>query len=101
MTDSRHENYEILNLIGYGLAKFNLDFVWAFGFATKAAFYRNIISRGIADSIGTVKNRQDLFDPFLKTNERAGGKKETFISIEKLLLIHYLQTIMPVSLQVL
>ena len=71
MSDSRHENYEILNLIGYGLAKFNLDFVRAFGFTTKAAFYRNIISRGIADSIGTVKNRQDLFDPFFE-NKRKG-----------------------------
>jgi hypothetical protein len=71
MSDTRHENYEILNLIGDGLAKFDLVFVRAFGFATKTAFYKHIISRGIADSIGTVKNRQDLFDPFFD-NKRKG-----------------------------
>lgn len=27
MSDKKHENYEILNLIGYGLAKFDMDFV--------------------------------------------------------------------------
>jgi hypothetical protein len=26
----KHENYEILNLIGYGLAKFNRDFIVKF-----------------------------------------------------------------------
>ena len=38
MSDGRHENYEILNLIGYGLAKFDVDFVQAFGFQTKQLF---------------------------------------------------------------
>jgi len=71
MSETRHENYEILNLIGYGLAKFDVDFVRAFGFTTKAAFYKHVISKGIADSIGTVKNRQDLFDPFFD-NKRKG-----------------------------
>jgi hypothetical protein len=46
MSDSRHENYEILNLIGYGLAKFALDFVQAFGFRTKTVFYESMISKG-------------------------------------------------------
>ena len=27
MNDNKHENYELLNLIGYGLAKFSIDFV--------------------------------------------------------------------------
>lgn len=27
MPDNKHENYEILNLIGYGLAKFDMEFV--------------------------------------------------------------------------
>jgi hypothetical protein len=71
MTDSRHENYEILNLIGYGLAKFDLDFVRKFGFSTKTAFYKNMISKGIVDTVGVVKNRQDLFDPFF-SNKRKG-----------------------------
>lgn len=39
MSDNKHENYEILNMIGYGLAKFGLDFVKEFGFSTKTAFY--------------------------------------------------------------
>lgn len=71
MPDNRHENYEILNLIGYGLAKFDMDFIREFGFSTKTAFYDSIISKGIADTVGTVKNRQDLFDPFFD-NERKG-----------------------------
>jgi len=71
MSDNRHENYEILNLIGYGLAKFDLDFVKAFGLETKTAFYESMISKGVVDTIGTIKNRQDLFDPFFD-NKRKG-----------------------------
>jgi hypothetical protein len=67
----KHKNYEILNLIGYGLAKFDLQFVKEFGFKTKSAFYEYIVSFGIADTVGTVKNRQDLFDPFFD-NQRKG-----------------------------
>lgn len=32
---SKHHNYEILNLIGYGLAKFDTAFVKEFGLKTK------------------------------------------------------------------
>ena len=71
MSDSLHENYEILNLIGYGLAKFDLDFVRAFTFTTETAFYKSMISKSIANSIGTIKNRQDLFEPFF-SNGRKG-----------------------------
>ena len=71
MPDNRHENYEILNLIGYGLAKFDMNFVREFGFSTKTAFYESMISKGVADTVGTVKNRQDLFDP-LFGNKRKG-----------------------------
>ncbi|MDA8338918.1 MAG: DUF3883 domain-containing protein [Nitrospiraceae bacterium] len=67
----KHENYEVLNLIGYGLAKFDMNFVKFFGFKTKTAFYEYIVEQGIADTIGTVKNRQDLFDPFFD-NDRKG-----------------------------
>ena len=49
--DSRHENYEILNLIGYGLAKFDMDFIKEFGFSTKTAFYENMASKGPADTV--------------------------------------------------
>ena len=35
MVDNKHENYEILNLIGYGLAKFDMNLVRQFGYQTK------------------------------------------------------------------
>lgn len=76
----KHENYEILNLIGYGLAKFDMSFVKFFGFKTKIAFYEYIVQQGIAETIDTVKNRQDLFDPFFD-NKRKGWwqKGDTYI----------------------
>ena len=67
----KHENYEVLNLIGYGMAKFGPAFVQQFGFTTKTAFYNYIISLGIASTEGVVKNRQDLFDPYFD-NGRTG-----------------------------
>jgi len=69
---NKHEFYEILNLIGYGLSKFNIDFVHEYGFKTKSAFYEHIISLGIAETIGTVKNRQDLFDGMTPGGLRKG-----------------------------
>lgn len=71
MSDNKHENYEILNLIGYGLAKFDMDFVEQFGYKTKTDFYEEIVRRGVGETIGVIKNRQDLFDPFFP-NERKG-----------------------------
>jgi hypothetical protein len=67
----KHENYEILNLFGYGLAKFDVSFVRDFGFKTKSSLYDYCVKLGIADTVGTVKNRQDLFDPFFN-NDRKG-----------------------------
>lgn len=71
MPDNRHENYEILNLIGYGLAKFNMDFVNQFGFNTKTAFYKYLIGLGVGETESTFKMRQDLLDPFFD-NGRVG-----------------------------
>lgn len=77
----KHENYEILNLIGYGLAKFNDSFIQEFGFSTKTLFYQFCIENSIADTVGTVKNRMDLFDPFFPENGRKGWwqKGEVYI----------------------
>lgn len=69
---NRHKNYEILNLIGYGLAKFGQDFINEFGFKTKTAFYNYCVDLGIAETTGTVKNRMDLFDHFFPENGRRG-----------------------------
>lgn len=62
----RHTNYEILNLIGYGLAKFEKDLVAALGYKTKSTLYLHLIERGVAKSVGTLKNRQDLFNPLVR-----------------------------------
>lgn len=79
--DNKHKNYEILNLIGYGLSKFNDEFVREFGFATKVAFYNYCVENGIADTVGTVKNRMDLFDHFFPNSGRKGWwqKGDTYI----------------------
>jgi hypothetical protein len=71
-TGNKHEYYDLLNLIGYGLSKFNFDFVKAYGFETKTDFYNYIVNIGIAKTVGTVKNRQDLFDGMVSGGERKG-----------------------------
>ena len=75
MTDNKHKNYEILNLIGYGLAKFDMEFVHQLGFMTKQALFESFVKAGIADTIGTVKNRQDLFDPFFNNGRKGWWQK--------------------------
>lgn len=80
MHDNRHKHYSTLNLIGYGLAKFDFGFVKALGFPTKQAFYNYVVDIGVAETAGVVKNRQDLFDPFFE-NKRKGWwqKGEAYI----------------------
>ncbi len=72
---NKHENYEILNLIGYGLAKFNDLFVHKFGFRTKTSFYAAMVDLGIAETEGIIKNRQDLFDPFFDNGRKGWWQK--------------------------
>ena len=72
MNGNKHKNYEILNLIGYGLSKFNDAFIKEFGFTTKTTFYNFCVDNGTAETIGTVKNRMDLFDHFFPENGRKG-----------------------------
>ena len=86
MATNKHKNYEILNLIGYALSKFNLTFVKEFGFETKNEFYEEIVKFNIADTTGTVKNRQDLFDPFFD-NERRGWWQKGDAYIHRKILI--------------
>lgn len=68
----KHENYEILNLLGYGLAKFDNEFIKQFGFKTKSAFFDYFVELKIVETGSVVKNRMDLFDPFFPNNERKG-----------------------------
>lgn len=70
--NNKHHNYEILNLIGYGLSKFNDDFIKEFGFNTKTAFYEYCVNYNVAKTVGTIKNRMDLFDYFFPENGRKG-----------------------------
>jgi len=69
---NKHENYEILNLLGYGLSKFNDDFINEFGYKTKLSFFNYFVEIGIVETGSVVKNRMDLFDPFFPNNGRKG-----------------------------
>lgn len=75
-----HPNSELLDLIGYGLAKFDRSFVQEFGFATKTSFYQYFVDLHIAETIYVIKNRQDHFDPFFDNGRRGWWQdKDTFI----------------------
>ncbi len=77
---SMHPNYELLNLLGYGLAKFNMAFVYEFGFKNKTKFYQHFVDLGIVETGSVVKNRQDLFDPFFDNDRRGWWQKgDTYI----------------------
>lgn len=71
----KHENYEILNLIGYGLAKFNTDFINSFGFTAKTDLFKYFVKTGIAETTGVIKNRQDLFDHFFDNGRKGWWQK--------------------------
>lgn len=68
---SKHKHYELLNLLGYGLAKFDNEFIKEFGYQTKSDFYQYFVDLGIAETRSVVKNRMDIFDPFFP-NPRSG-----------------------------
>ena len=65
-TGHRHVNYDVLNLVGYGLAKFEFGLVAALGFKTKSELFKSLIARKVAETRGTLKNRQDLFNPLVR-----------------------------------
>ena len=71
---SKHKHYELLNLLGYGLAKFDNEFIKEFGYQTKSDFYQYFVDLGIAETRSVVKNRMDIFDPFFP-NQRSGWWK--------------------------
>ena len=87
MNKNKHKNYEILNLLGYGLSKFNDNFIREFGFSTKTAFYDFCIKNKIAETVGTVKNRMDLFDHFFPENGRRGWWQKGDAYIHRKILI--------------
>ena len=78
---SKQKNYELLNLIGYGLSKFDNNFIKEFGFNTKTNFFNYFVEIGIVETGSVIKNRMDLFDPFFPENGRKGWwqKGEAYI----------------------
>lgn len=61
---------DLMNLIGYGLAKFDMGFVEEFGFNTRTAFYRYCVDLGMARTVKAVTNRQDSFDPYFDNGRK-------------------------------
>ncbi len=74
VSGNRHQHYELLNLLGYGLAKFDNEFIKEFGYQIKSDFYQYFVDLGIAETRSVVKNRMDIFDPFFP-NPRSGWWK--------------------------
>ncbi len=70
MDENENKISETLNLIGYGLAKFDLDFTKEFGYKTKTSFSQFVVDIGLANSIKAVSNRQDTFDPYFDNGRK-------------------------------
>lgn len=70
MEKETEKQSEIMNLIGYGLAKFDIGFAREFGCNTKSAFYGYVVKLGLAKSVKAVSNRQDSFDPYFDNGRR-------------------------------
>ena len=87
MDKNKHQNYEVLNLIGYGLSKFNNEFIEKFGFSSKNSFYQFCVDNNIAKTVGTIKNRMDLFDHFFPENGRKGWWQKGDAYIHRKILI--------------
>ncbi len=83
---NKHENYEILNLLGYGLAKFGNEFIKQFGFKTKLSFFEYFVEIGIVETGSVGKNRMDLFDPFFDNNRKGWWQKGNAYIHRKLLI---------------
>lgn len=73
---NKHENYEILNLIGYGLAKFDNDLIQHFNFKSKIDFFKYCVKIGLAATPSVIKNRMDLFDPFFPNHRKGWWQKK-------------------------
>lgn len=61
---------EVMNLVGYGLAKFDRAFAREFGCESKSAFCQMLVNAGLASSVRAVFNRQDSFDPYFDNGRR-------------------------------
>ena len=71
----KHQNYKLLNLLGYGLAKFDNDFIKEFNCNTKTEFFNLFMNLGIVKTASVVKNRMDLFDHFFPNHRKGWWQK--------------------------
>lgn len=70
MALSASSKSEVMNLIGYGLAKFDTELTSCLGFKSKSEFARFIVSKGLASTLRAVFNRQDSFDPYFPNGRK-------------------------------
>lgn len=82
---NKHKNYEILNLIGYGLAKFDKAFIKEFGYDTKVDLYKYFVNLKIAETNNVIKNRMDLFAPFFNSKKGWYQKGNAYIGRKQLI----------------
>lgn len=61
---------EIQNLIGYGIAKFDMNFVKQFGYITKQSFFRFLTELGVSNTVKAMSNRVDSFDPYFDNGRK-------------------------------
>lgn len=83
---NKHEHYELLNLLGYGLAKFNNGFIEQFNCKSKEQFYQLFVDFGIVETRSVVKNRQDLFDPYFDNGRQGWWQKKDVYEHRKILI---------------
>lgn len=76
MADNKHDNYEILNLIGYGMAKFGMEFVREFGLQTKTTFYEYIIRCGVAE-ISLNLDQKSLLESLHASSQRVANSAKS------------------------
>ena len=70
MESKENVKSDIMNLIGYGLAKFDKNFIKEFSMPSKAAFARYVVQLGLAETEKAVSNRMDSFDPYFDNGRR-------------------------------
>lgn len=83
---NKHKHYELLNLLGYGLAKFNNELIKQFDCKSKEQFYQYFVDFGIVETKSVVKNRQDLFDPYFDNGRLGWWQKKDVYEHRKLLI---------------
>lgn len=86
VNQNRHKHYELLNLIGYGLAKFDLEFVNEFGYSSKESFYQFFVEMRVVETKSVIKNRMDLFDPFFENGRKGWWQRKDDYIHRKILI---------------